>query len=167
MIVRQSGSVLSAALALAAEDPEVGPIKLRKGWSGSVTPVPNGGAERDLGLTSPAGHAIVLRRFAAGRERPEMYPASMVFLEGHTVWAGACEQGSGAVWITPDDPFSVAASAVSESIEAGWDLESSANIAGLFGSPALKSIVLTRGAVRRGISIVSGHVALVDLPNES
>ena len=167
MVARQSNSVLSAALALAADDPEVGPIKLRKGWSGSVTPVQNGGTERELSLTSPAGRAIVLRRFASAPERPETYPASIVFVEGHTAWAGASELGSGAVWIKPSDPAAVAATAVSDSVQAGWNLESSVNSSGLFGYAALKNVVLTQRGARRGISIVSGHVTLVDSSIES
>ena len=159
MVAERSSSVLSAAIAVAADDPEVGPVELRKGWSGSVTPVPNGGTKRELRLTSPAGRAIVLRRFASANKRPETYPASIVFLEGLTVWAGESELGSGAIWIAPADPAAVAATAVSESVQAGWQLDSSTNVAGLF---ALKSVVLTQRGARRGISIVSGHVTLVD-----
>ena len=166
MVARRSSSVLSAALALAADDPEVGPIRLRKGWSGRVTPVPNSGTERELSLTSPAGRAIVLRRFAAARERPETYPASIVFVEGHTAWAGASELGSATVWIQPSDPAAVAATAVSDSVQAGWNLDSSTNSAGLFGYAALKSITLTQRGARRAISIVSGHVTLLEFPIE-
>lgn len=162
MAARRSSSVLSAALALAADDPEVGPIKLRKGWSGSVTTVPNGGAARELSLTSPSGRAIVLRRFSSARKRPETYPASIVFLEGHTAWAGASELGSAAVWIQPADPATVAATIVSDCVQAGWSLDYSTNSAGIFGYAALKSVVLTQRGVRRGISIVSGHVTLMD-----
>jgi hypothetical protein len=167
MVVRQPNSVLSAALALAADDPEVGPLTLRNGWSGSVTPGPNGGTERELSLTSPAGRGIVLRRFAAAPERPETYPASVVFVAGHTAWVGSSELGSVAVWIKPSDPAAVAATAVSDSVQAGWNLESSVNSAGLFGYAALKNVVLTQPGARRGISIASGHVMLADSTIES
>jgi hypothetical protein len=166
MVARKSSSVLSAAIALAADDPDVGPIKLRKGWSGRVTPVPDRGTERELSLTSADGRTIVLRRFASARERPETYPASIVYLEGHTAWAGASELGSAAVWIQPPDPAAVAATAVSDSVQDGWNLDSSVNSAGIFGYAALKSVVLTRRGARRGIAIVSGHVTLLELPIE-
>ena len=75
-----------------------------------------------------------------------------------TVWAGTSPVGGAAIWIHPRNPAEVASAAVAQSVQAGWDMMTSVNLA----VPGVKMVTLKQGALRRGVSIVSGHVMLND-----
>ena len=148
----------STALALAATDPESGSIDLRKGWNAGVIEETGSSYPRRLHVTSPDGREIVLIRFAGPMERPDNYPESVPFVEAEIVWAGASLEGAAAIWISPRDPARVAATAVVQSVQSGWELDSSINAAFV----GLKSVTLTQRRSRRGVSMVSDHVTLSD-----
>lgn len=153
-----NSQLASTALALAAEDPVAGTIELKSGWSATVVAEAEGAAPRRLNVTSPGDGQIVLIRSAGLVERPTDYPETVPFVASETVWVGTSPIGGAAIWIHPRNPAEVASAAVAQSVQAGWDMTTSVNLA----VPGVKMVKLKQGALRRGVSIVSGHVMLND-----
>lgn len=144
---------LSAALALVHEDPAVGSVSHRKGWT---TEIVSHGESRWIRVSKDGSGSATLTRYANPASRPAGYPDSIGFVPHEIVWAGEEAGVSAAVWIAPEDPADVAAHIVTESVGTGWELESSANL----GFPSINTVSLRKSERRRAVSIIWSNVVL-------
>jgi hypothetical protein len=147
-------NALTTALAIAAEDPGVGVVELNKGWTAEV--VTDSSRGRQLRVRKEGAAEVVLTRFDNAETRPLHYRPSIGFVASTVVWAGEQDGYSAAVWIKPQNPEEVAASVVTASVQTGWDLESSSQLA----LPKVKTVSLRKGIRRRAVSILFTNVAL-------
>jgi hypothetical protein len=151
---------LSAALALAHEDPDVGSIQREKRWHSETTKATDPGTDRVLRVRHSEGAEAVVARFMKSEHRPSAFPQSLPFIPGHIVWVGEQGENAGAVWIKPGDPADLASRIVAESVTEGWDLEGGVN----WKFPRLIATVMTRDGIRRSVSIIDGSVTLNQQP---
>ena len=153
-------NALSAALALAHEDPEVGSVGQEKKWHSETKSGSDIGVDRVMRVRHSEGLETVVMRFAKLGKRPNAFPPSLPFIPDHVVWVGEQGENAGAVWIKPSDPADLASRIVASSVSEGWDLEGGANLR----FPRLIATLMIRDGIRRGVAIFDGNVTLNQQP---
>jgi hypothetical protein len=149
--------LLTKAVALVIEDPGPGVIRLKRGETANVVPGELPG-QRRVAVHDREGREITMVRFASQPVKADEYPASIPFLGDVPVWVGASSVGQAAVWCHVKDTAEFAATVVTSSVTAGWELESAAHIR----FPTVKAVYLIKGQTRRIVAVMFGSVTLTE-----
>jgi hypothetical protein len=138
MDIDQYQLAVIAALTAAAEDPDMGRVRVKRGLHADIQDTPTG---RVL-VVERAGHRVVLTRLPATPERSSDYPHQLPFVPNATVWwTGAIQLA--AAWVDLDSPTELAAALTTQFISEGWFAETNI-VMKRMGITVLKKATRTR-----------------------
>jgi len=151
MDIDQYQLAVVAALTAAAEDPDIGRVRVKRRLHADIQDTPTG---RVL-VVERGAHRVVLARFPGTPERRPDYPHQLPFVPNATVWwTGATHLA--ATWVDVDSPAEQAAALTTQFISEGWFAETSIVM------KRMGMTVLKRDEQKRSLGWRSHHVYFYD-----
>jgi len=153
MTVQQREFVVFAALTAAGKDPDVGRIRIKRGFHATVEDTPTG---RRL-VAQRGDQHVVLTRYSATQKPPASYPNDLPFVPMLTAWLTATDHVA-ATWVDITSPDELAATLTARFVAEGWSAESA-----LF-MKRWKITVFRHDTMRRTLYWGSRQLLLYDSP---
>jgi len=153
MPVTQIDPAVVLALSAAGKDPDLGKVRVKRGWSAEVH---EGGPQRRL-VISRGEQRIVLTRCPAAPDPGIGYPKQLPFVPNAVVWWTVAQDAPAATWINIRDTDGLASRLTAQLVSEGWSAESALLMA------RQKLTTLTRDNRRRLILWGRTQVLLYDL----